>query len=62
MLACVFFIVDTVLLRRLYVLFFIEIDTRRIYLAGVTADPAGEWVVQQARNLTSDLTERSRAA
>ena len=62
MLACEFFAVDTVLLRRLYVLFFIEINTRRIYFAGVTANPAREWVVQQARNLTSDLTERSRAA
>ena len=62
MLACEFFTVDTVLLRRLYVLFFIEINTRRIYFAGVTANPAREWVVQQARNLTSDLTERSRAA
>jgi putative transposase len=62
MLACDFFTVDTVLLRRLYVLFFIEINARRIYFAGVTANPAREWVVQQARNLTSDLTERSRAA
>ena len=42
-------------------LFFIEIDTRRIYLAGATANPAREWVTQQARNLTSDLTERSQA-
>ena len=62
MLACDFFTVDTVLLRRLYVLFFVELDTRRIYLAGVTANPAGEWVIQQARNLTCDLAGRSRAA
>ena len=62
MLACDFFTVDTVLLRRLYVLFFIELDTRRIYFAGITAKPVGEWVIQQARNFTSDLSERSRAA
>ncbi|HZM55949.1 MAG TPA: hypothetical protein VFC03_13085 [Acidimicrobiales bacterium] len=42
MLACDFFTVDTVLLRRLHVLFFIELDTRRIYLSGVTSNPAGE--------------------
>ena len=50
----------TVLLQRLYVLFFIEVDTRRVYLSGVTAKPVGEWVTQQARNLTWHLAERSR--
>jgi putative transposase len=59
MLACDFFTVDTVLLRRLYVLFFIELDTRRIYVSGITANPAGAWVVQQARNLTMALAERA---
>jgi putative transposase len=61
MLACEFFTVGTVLLRRLYVLFFIELDTRRVYLTGVTANPAGEWMVQQARNLSMALADRARS-
>jgi transposase InsO family protein len=42
------------------VLFFIEIDTRRVYVTGVTANPVGEWVVQQARNVSSAIAERVR--
>jgi hypothetical protein len=56
-LACDFFSVDTVLLKRLYVLFFIELDPRRVYVTGVTANPIGAWVVQQARNLSMVLVE-----
>jgi putative transposase len=50
--ACDFFTVETAWLRTLYVLFFIEHGSRRVRLAGVTANPDGVWMRQQARNLT----------
>ena len=49
---------DTVLMKRLYVLVFIEHGTRRMHLDGVTANPTGEWTVQQACNLATSLGER----
>ena len=59
-LACDFFTVDTVWLRRLYVLFFIELDTRQVFVTAMTARPTGAWVVQQARNLSFELSERTQ--
>ena len=54
-LAVDFFTVETILLRRLYVLFFVELDTRQVHLAGVSAHPSGPWAVQQARNLAMTI-------
>ena len=57
----VVFHVDTVLLRRLYVLVFIHHDTRLIRIASLTAKPVSDWVTQQARNLSMDLADQASA-
>ena len=62
--ACDFFTVDTAFLRRYYVLFFIKVQTREVFFAGVTANPTGAWTTQAARNLFighGDRLEGARA-
>jgi transposase InsO family protein len=56
-LECDFLTVDTLFLKRFYILFFIELATRRVRLAGITTNPDGRWVTQQARNLLMQLTD-----
>jgi hypothetical protein len=61
MLACDFFTVETISLRRFYLLFFIDLGSRRVHLAGCTTHPSGAWVTQQARNPSfTGLFERMR--
>jgi hypothetical protein len=57
--ACDLLTVETIGLTRLYVLFFIELEHRRVHLAGITAHPTGAWVTQQARSLLMELDERA---
>ncbi|WP_445183437.1 integrase [Pseudonocardia sp. Cha107L01] len=54
-----FFTVETIGLTRLNVLFLVEVDRRRVQLAGITAHPTGAWVTQQARDLLMDVGERA---
>ena len=56
-LECDFLTVDTLFVKRSYVLFFIELSTRRVRLAGITTNPDGRWVTQQARNLLMQLDD-----
>ena len=58
MLAVDFFTVETIALQRLYVLFFIELGSRRVHLAGCTTNPTSPWVTQQARQFAWTLQER----
>jgi putative transposase len=59
-LECDFLTVDMLFLKRFYVLFFIELATRRVHLAGITTNPDGGWVTQQARNLLMELDDDGR--
>jgi putative transposase len=55
--ACDFFTLDTVMLRRCYVLFFIELDTRRVHLGGITTNPSGAWTTQAAPELHDGIPQ-----
>jgi putative transposase len=60
MLACDFLTVETVTLTRIYVLFFVSLERRRVELVASTTNPDGRWVTQQARNLMMQLADGER--
>ena len=60
MLACDFLTVETVWLTRIYVLFFVSLERRRIEFVTSTSNPDGRWVAQQARNLLMRLAEQQQ--
>jgi putative transposase len=59
-LACDFFTVETAWLKRIYVLFFLSLESRRIEFVACTANPTGAWTAQQARNLLMTLDDREK--
>src|SRR5207248_4890791 len=59
-LACDFFTVETARLQTLFVLCFIELQTRRVFVAGCTEHPSAAWVTQQARHLAWHLHDANR--
>ena len=56
--ACDFFTLESLFLRRYYALFSIAHGSRRVWLAGCTSNPSGLWVTQQARNLGLDFSDQ----
>ena len=60
--ACDFFTVETLWLRRLYVIFLLELSSRRVHVAGCTANPDGRWTAQQARQFAWSRAERATPA
>jgi putative transposase len=59
-LACDFFTVETAWLRRIYVLFFLSLESRRIEFVACSPNPTGAWTTQQARNLLMTLGDREQ--
>jgi putative transposase len=60
MLACDFLTVETVWLTRIYILFFVSLERRRVEFVASASNPDGRWVAQQARNLLMNLADRKQ--